>query len=130
VAGYNNEAFTSRDTAIRRFGRYFAYVCVSPTPRDASAYIMDTFPIVKRKDEAKYKILVHPGHPCYPAPGSGNYPADGGPVEVADYRTKRVILELYDALQRAITTGTPYQTLLFPPPASPECAHSALTRST
>ena len=25
-----------------------------PTPRDAVAYIMDTFPIVKRKDEEKW----------------------------------------------------------------------------
>ena len=44
-----------------------------PTPRDAVAYIMDTFPIVRRKDEEKF---------------------DG------DYRTKRVILEIYDAMRR------------------------------
>jgi hypothetical protein len=67
-----------------------------PTPRDAAAYIMDTFPIVKRKDEEKY---------------------DG------DYRTKRVILEIYDAMQQAISTGQPYQTRLDPPPADPRCCH-------
>ena len=67
-----------------------------PTPRDAVAYIMDTFPIVKRKDEAKY----------------------GG-----DYRTKRVILEIYDAIQESIRTGQPYQTRLDPPPADPSIAH-------
>ncbi len=38
--------------------------------RDDVDYIMDTFPIVKRKDEARY----------------------------GEYRTKRVILEVYDAL--------------------------------
>jgi hypothetical protein len=67
-----------------------------PTPRDAVSYIMDTFPIVRRKDEAKY---------------------DG------DYRTKRVILEIYDAMQEAMRTGEPYQTRLNPPPADPSCCH-------
>jgi hypothetical protein len=62
-----------------------------PTPRDAVAYIMDTFPIVKRKDEEKW----------------------------GDYRTKRVILEIYDAMAEAIRTGRPYQTLLDPPPGPP-----------
>ncbi|MDS4054960.1 Eco57I restriction-modification methylase domain-containing protein [Accumulibacter sp.] len=66
-----------------------------PTPRDAVAYIMDTFPIVRRKDEEKY---------------------DG------DYRTKRVILEIYDATQEAIRTGQPYQTRLDPPPGPPQDA--------
>ena len=67
-----------------------------PTPRHAVDYIMDTFPIVRRKDEAKY---------------------DG------DYRTKRVILEIYDAMQEAIRTGQPYQTRLDPPPADQRCCH-------
>jgi hypothetical protein len=67
-----------------------------PTPRDAVAYIMDTFPIVRRKDEA-----AHNG----------------------DYRTKRVILEIYDAMQTAIRTDHPYQTRLDPPPADPSIAH-------
>jgi hypothetical protein len=62
-----------------------------PTPRDAVAYIMDTFPIVKRKDEEKW----------------------------GDYRTKRVILEIYDAMAEAIRTGRPYHTLLNPPPGPP-----------
>jgi hypothetical protein len=63
-----------------------------PTPRDAVSYIMDTFPIVRRKDEEKYN---------------------------GDYRTKRVILEIYDALQDSIRTGQPYQTRLDPPPGPP-----------
>ena len=67
-----------------------------PTPRDAVAYIMDTFPIVRRKDEEKYN---------------------------GDYRTKRVILEIYDAMQEAIRTGKPYQSRLDPPPADPRCCH-------
>ena len=40
-----------------------------------------------------------------------------------DYRTKRVILEIYDEMQRAMNTGEPYQTRLDPPPADPRVAH-------
>lgn len=53
-------------------------------------YIMETFPIVKRKDEEEH----------------------------SEYRTKRVILEIYDEMQKAIETGVPYQTRLDPPPAN------------
>jgi hypothetical protein len=71
------------------------------TPRDAVAYIMDSFPIACRKDEEKY---------------------DG------DYRTKRVILEIYDAMQEAIRTGQPYQTRLNPPPGPPLDAEGNFVR--
>jgi hypothetical protein len=63
--------------------------------RDDVAYIMDTFPIVKRKDEQRY----------------------------GEYRTKRVILERYDHMAEAIKTGRPCQTILDPPPADPRVAH-------
>jgi hypothetical protein len=66
-----------------------------PTPRHAVDYIMETFPIVKRKDIKKY----------------GNY------------RTKLQILDIYDRMQHAIATGEPYQTLLDPPPGPPTDAH-------
>jgi hypothetical protein len=33
------------------------------------------------------------------------------------YRTKRVILDIHDAMQQAMETGTPYHTRLDPPPA-------------
>ena len=56
---------------------------------------MDTFPIVKREDETAH----------------------------GEYRTKRVILEIHGAMQQAIETGQPYQTLLDPPPADPRVAH-------
>ena len=67
-----------------------AYFHLYGIARDDVAYILDTFPIVRRKDEKKH----------------------------GEYRTKRVILEIYDAMQQAITTGQPYQTLLDPPPAN------------
>jgi hypothetical protein len=62
-----------------------------PTPRDAVSYIMDTFPIVRRKDEEKY----------------------------GEYYTKRVILEIYDEMAEAVRTGIPYKTRLDPPPGPP-----------
>ncbi len=34
-----------------------------------------------------------------------------------EFRTKHIILEIYDAMQRAVESGQPYQTLLDPPPA-------------
>jgi hypothetical protein len=65
--------------------------------RDDVDYIMDTFPIVKRKDEQRFE---------------------------GDYRTKRVILQIYDAMARAMATGVPYQTRLDPPPGDPRAAHA------
>jgi hypothetical protein len=62
---------------------------------DEVAYIMDTFPIVRRKDELT--------HGCF--------------------RTKDTILSTYAAMQEAIRTGQPYQTRLDPPPADPRCCH-------
>ena len=66
-----------------------------PTPRDAVAYIMDTFPIVRRKDEVTHR----------------------------EYRTKRIILEIYDAMQASRATGGCYQTRLDPTPADTRCCH-------
>lgn len=41
-----------------------------------------------------------------------------------EYRTKRVILECYDAMAEAMKTGRPYQTILDPPPGDRRVAHS------
>ncbi|MGC4122844.1 MAG: N-6 DNA methylase [Myxococcales bacterium] len=59
-------------------------------------YVMDTFPIVRKNDEKAH----------------------------GEYRTKRVILEVYDAMAEAARTGKPYQTRLDPPPADPRVAHA------
>ena len=68
--------------------------------RHAVAHIMETFPIVLREDGEMYDRR---------------------------YRTKRVILEICDEMQRAIETGVPYQTRLDPRPAAPRVAHPAGT---
>jgi hypothetical protein len=80
--------------------------------RDDVDYIMETFPIVKRKDEAKFD----------------------------EYRTKRVILEMYDQMAALPKVSVPhpkgegqgeylvpdvsqFSTWLTPPPADPSVAH-------
>lgn len=95
--GYNGPPF--RWKGSRRFllrceldATYFHLYNIQ---RDDVDYIMETFSIVKRKDEKAY------GH----------------------YRTKDTILQIYDAMTTAINTGQPYQTLLDPPPADPSLAH-------
>lgn len=62
-----------------------------PTPRHAVDYIMDTFPIVKRKDEKQY----------------------------SEYRTKRRILEIYDQMTHCLVTNTEYRSTLNPLPGPP-----------
>ena len=65
--------------------------------RDDVEYIMDTFPIVRRNDEQRF----------------------------GEYRTKRLILERYDALVAADAAGVAYETPLDPPPGDPRAAHGA-----
>jgi hypothetical protein len=66
--------------------------------RDDANYILDTFPVVRKKDEAEH----------------------------GEYRTKRVVLEIYDRMVEAIRTGVRYETHLDPPPADPCVAHPRL----
>lgn len=66
-----------------------------PKPRHAVDYILDTFPIVKRKDEEKY----------------------------GRYRTKEMILSIYDEMQEAVRGGGEYKTRLEPPPGDRRCCH-------
>jgi hypothetical protein len=68
---------------------------VNRVPCDTEIYIMDTFPIIKSKDEEKKD----------------------------DYHTKLVILAIYDALAESIRSDQPYQTRLDPPPADSRCCH-------
>ena len=72
-----------------------AYFHLYGIERDDVDYIMETFPIVKRKDEKQY----------------------------GEYRTKRVILEMYDEMRRAMETGEVYRTRLVPGPADKAVAH-------
>ncbi len=42
-----------------------------------------------------------------------------------EFRTKRLVLTAYDAMAKAKTLGTAYQTPLSPPPADPSLCHPA-----
>ena len=64
--------------------------------RDHVDYILGTFPIVQRKDEKRY----------------------------GEFRTRRTILDVFDAMAEAIRSGQRYETLLDPPPGDPSVAHS------
>ena len=55
--------------------------------RDDTAYILDTFPVLERSEEHEH----------------------------GEYRTKRVVLETYDALATAAAKGIPYESPLGPP---------------
>jgi hypothetical protein len=100
--GYDGPPFRWDDE--RRFllrceldAAFFHLYCIE---RDDVGYVMDTFPIVRRKDEAAH----------------------------GEYRTKRVILEIYDEMAEAARTGTEYRTRLDPGPADPRVAHPEATR--
>jgi len=56
--------------------------------RDDVEYIMETFPVVQRREIERY----------------------------GSFRTKELILQVYDAMTEAERTGHPYRTLLDPPP--------------
>ena len=67
-----------------------------PTPRAAVDYVMATFPIVRRKDQESH----------------------------GEHRTRRIILEIYDAMQESVAIGESYKTRLDPPPAHTSCCHT------
>jgi hypothetical protein len=67
-----------------------------PTARSAVEHIMETFPIVKGKDEKQFER----------------------------YRTKDTILDIYDRMAMAIAQGPLFETLLDPPPADRSIAHA------
>ncbi len=72
-----------------------AYFLLYEIARDDVDYIMDTFRVWKEKEEKRFGA----------------------------YRTKRVILEIYDEMTQAIETGQAYRTRLEPGPADPAVAH-------
>jgi hypothetical protein len=63
--------------------------------KEDTAYVMDSFPIVRKNDEKTH----------------------------GTFRTKDVILEIYGEMAEAARTGNPYQARLDPPPADPRVAH-------
>jgi hypothetical protein len=58
-------------------------------------YILDSYRILRDKDQERH----------------------------GEYRTKRVVLEIFDEMSQAMQTRQPYQTRLNPPPGDPRAAH-------
>jgi hypothetical protein len=73
-----------------------AYFHAYGVEEDDVDYIMETFPIVKRRDEGR----------------------------VGRYRTKELICDVYCKMADAIATGVAYETVLDPPPADARVAHT------
>ena len=65
-----------------------AFFHVYGIDRDDAKHVMETFPIVKRRDIERH----------------------------GSFRTKEVILQVYDAMAKAERDQQPYQTILDPPP--------------
>ncbi len=68
--------------------------------RSQSEWLLDSFTVLRKYEEADY----------------------------SEFRTKRIVLEIYDAMASAIRLGQPFQTSLDPPPGaltSPALALSA-----
>lgn len=74
-----------------------------PTPRDAVAYIMETFPIVKRKDIARTE----------------QKDAEGNVIKEGAYLTKDRILQIYDEMLEARRERREWKSPLDPPPGPP-----------
>jgi hypothetical protein len=65
-----------------------AYFHLYGLQRDDVEHVMDSFDALRRREER----------------------------QIGEFRTKRMIIERYDALAKAIRTSVPYETILYPPP--------------
>ena len=97
--GYNCSPFRWDDERrfLLRCELDAAYFYLYSIVRADIDYIMDTFSLVKERDEERF----------------------------GEYRTKRVILEIYDEMQQAMDSGMAYETRLVPGPADPAVVHEA-----
>jgi hypothetical protein len=67
-----------------------AYFHLYGLDRDEVEHVMESFDALRRREEKTQNF--------------------------GEFRTKRLILDRYDAMAEAIRTGVPYQTILDPPP--------------
>jgi hypothetical protein len=95
------DVFGIRERLIAEYSSYVRSVINIREP-GVPVLVLDTFPIVRRKDESRW----------------------------GEYRTRRVILEIYDAMAEAQQILQPYPTRLDLPPVSPLVAHPSRTPDT
>ena len=72
-----------------------AYFRLYGVPKEDVEHVLESFALVREKDVEQF----------------------------GEYRIKRVLLEIYDAMAEAEVSGVPYQTVLDPPPADARVAH-------
>ncbi|MGH9092653.1 MAG: hypothetical protein ACRDZR_14945, partial [Acidimicrobiales bacterium] len=94
--GYDGPPFRWHDQrrAVLRSELDACFFHLYEIDRDDIEYILGTFPVVRRRDEAAY----------------------------GEYRTARLILESYDAMVKAAASGFAFHTTLIPPPTDPSLA--------
>ena len=103
--GYDHPPFrwdAERQTTIRHQLDALAFSVYGIDAQDA-AFIMDSFPVVKRKDIARTE----------------QKDADGNITREGTYLTKDRILEIYDQMLQARREGREWQSPLDPPPGPP-----------
>lgn len=66
--------------------------------REQADWVLDSFTVLRKYEERGY----------------------------GEFRTKRLVLTAYDAMEEAKSSGTVYRTSLYPPPADPSLCHPAL----
>ena len=96
-AGHDGEPFRWNDDRrfLLRCELDAAFLHLFAIDRQSASHVIDAFTIVQSREEETY----------------------------GEYRTKRVILKIYEAMIEAERTRFPYQTRLDPPPADPRCCH-------
>jgi hypothetical protein len=93
--GYSEPAiWDDKERELWRTELDAAIFCLYGYSRDDVGYVLDTFPVVARKDRK----------------------AEGLDEDDRNWRTKRLILEKYDELSRHAETGTAYESPHAPPP--------------
>lgn len=96
--GWSRGSVTAGAQRDESESEYVALVDRFGAPRLAVEYVLDSFSILASKEEERF----------------------------GEYRTKRLVLEAYDAMQDAMRKGTPYRSRVVPspgPPLSPDGAY-------
>ncbi len=95
-AGINGEPFRGDDDRpfLLRCELDAAFLRLFDIDRKSASHVIDAFTIVQSREEETHGA----------------------------YRTKRVILEIYDAMAEAERSGVPFQNRLDPPPVDPRIA--------
>ncbi|MGB8297282.1 MAG: SAM-dependent DNA methyltransferase, partial [Polyangia bacterium] len=99
--GYDGPPFRWDDTRRTQIRAELdaAFLHLYGLDRSDAEWVLDSFPVLKKNEESK----------------------------LGEFRTKRLVLAMYDAMAEAQRTATAFASPLTPPPADPRAAHPATT---